>query len=223
MAAMPNRSYVVGLTGGIGTGKTRVTELLEKLGAEVVCADRIVHQIQSPGAEALEEIARVFGPEYIQPDGQLDRVKLGGLVFGDPDARKKLNDIIHPRVTRAMAARLEELRGEGVPVIVLDIPLLLEGRVAGRGTGAVLPFDEIVVVYADDETQLERIRDRDGLSREDAAARVRAQMPIEEKRELADTVIDNSGAWDETERQVRELYSRWATDDSTASPRESRD
>ena len=206
---MPKRTYVVGLTGGIGTGKSRVADLLERLGATVVCADRIVHQIQEAGSEALEEIARMFGPEYIQENGQLDRARLGSLVFTDPSARKKLNDIIHPRVTRAMAERLEELRAEGGAVVVLDIPLLLEGRVAGRGTGAVLPFDEIVVVYADDKTQLERVLARDGLTRDEALRRVRAQMPLEEKRKLADTVIENSGPWDQTERQVRALYERW--------------
>ncbi len=209
MAPMTKRTYVVGLTGGIGTGKSRVADLLEKLGAAVVCADRIVHEIQEAGTEALDEIARVFGPEYIQENGQLDRARLGSLVFTDPSARKKLNDIVHPRVTRAMAERLEELRTEGAPVVVLDIPLLLEGRVAGRGTGAVLPFDEIVVVYAEDETQVERVVARDGLSRAEVLDRVRAQMPLEEKRKLANTIIENSGSWDHTERQVRALYKRW--------------
>ncbi len=209
MAPMTKRTYVVGLTGGIGTGKSRVADLLEKLGAAVVCADRIVHQIQEAGSEALEEIARVFGPEYVQENGQLDRERLGSLVFTDPSARKKLNDIIHPRVTRAMAERLEELRAERVPVVVLDIPLLLEGRVAGRGTGAVLPFDEIVVVYANDETQVERVLARDGLTRDEVLDRVRAQMPLEEKRKLANTIIENSGSWDHTERQVRALDKRW--------------
>ena len=209
MAPMTKRTYVVGLTGGIGTGKSRVADLLEKLGAAVVCADRIVHEIQEAGSEALDEIARVFGPEYIQENGQLDRARLGSLVFTDPSARKKLNDIVHPRVTRAMAERLEGLRTEGAPVVVLDIPLLLEGRVAGRGTGAVLPFDEIVVVYADDETQVERVVARDGLSRAEVLDRVRAQMPLEEKRKLANTIIENSGSWDHTERQVRALYKRW--------------
>ncbi len=209
MAPMTKRTYVVGLTGGIGTGKSRVADLLEKLGAAVVCADRIVHQVQEAGSETLDEIARSFGPEYIQENGQLDRARLGSLVFTDPSARKKLNDIVHPRVTRAMAERLEELRAEGVPLVVLDIPLLLEGRVAGRGAGAVLPFDEIVLVYADDETQVERVLARDGLTHDEVLDRVRAQMPLEEKRRLADTVIENSGPWDQTERQVRALYKGW--------------
>ncbi len=206
---MPAATFVVGLTGGIATGKSRVADLLEDLGAQVVCADRIVREIQSPGSAALEEISEAFGEDCVLASGELDRVKLGDLVFRDPGARKKLNDIIHPRVTRMMAERLDEHRRSGAAVVVLDIPLLLEGRKAGRGTGAVLPFDEIVVVYADREVQIDRLRARDGLSREDALARIGAQMGIEEKREMADVVVDNRDRWEETERQVRELYGRW--------------
>jgi dephospho-CoA kinase len=203
------RTFVVGLTGGIATGKTRVAELLEELGAAVICADQIVRELQSAGGEALQEIARAFGRDYLLPSGELDREKLGALVFRSPDARAKLNGIVHPRVGRILWDRLEALRREGVAVAVLDIPLLLEGRKAGRGSGAVLPFDEIVLVYADEKAQVERIIERDGLATDDALARVRAQMPIDEKRAMADVVIDNSGAWEETEPQVRELYTRW--------------
>lgn len=206
---MPAATFVVGLTGGIATGKSRVAGLLEGLGARVVCADRIVREIQSPGSDALKEITQAFGEDCALPSGELDRGKLGNLVFRDPGARKKLNDIIHPRVTRMMAQQLDEHRLSGAAVVVLDIPLLLEGRKAGRGTGAVLRFDEIVVVYADEGVQLERLTARDGLSRDDALARIAAQMEIEEKREMADVVVDNRGSWEETERQVRELYSRW--------------
>jgi dephospho-CoA kinase len=218
MAGRAGRTYVVGLTGGIATGKSRVSALLEELGAAVLCADRIVREIQSRGSPALREIAEAFGPEYVLPTGELDREKLGSLVFQDPGARLQLNDIVHPRVTRIMAERLEEHRRAGSPLVVLDIPLLLEGRKSGKGTGAVLPFDEIVLVYADPETQVERVMARDGLSREAALARLRAQMPIEEKRAMADTVIDNSGPWEKTERRVRELYTRW----TSASPKRSR-
>lgn len=203
------RTWVVGLTGGIATGKSRVSELLEGLGVPVLCADRIVREIQAPGSSALREIEETFGPGFVRPSGELDRAKLGSVVFQDASARRKLNDIIHPRVTRAMQERLEGLRSRGAPVVVLDIPLLLEGRRAGRGTGAVIPFDEVVVVWAEPETQIERIMARDGLSEENARARVAAQMPIAEKRAMADTAIDNSGAWEETEKQVREHHARW--------------
>jgi dephospho-CoA kinase len=203
------RSRVIGLTGGIGTGKSRVLDLLRALGAAVECSDLIVREIQAPGGRALGAIAQTFGTEYLTADGALDRAKLGQLVFADPVARGKLGNIIHPLVYLELTERLKKHAQAGAPVIVLDIPLLLEGRRAGRGSGAGIPFDEVVVVYASEATQIARVMARDGLSRTDAEARVRAQMPIEEKRAMADTVIDNSGAWETTERAVRELWERW--------------
>jgi dephospho-CoA kinase len=202
---------IVGLTGGIGTGKSKVADLLRELGAGVACSDQIVRDIQKAGSEALAEIARRFGEEYILPSGELDRARLGDLIFNDPEARLALNGIIHPRVMRRLSEAIEEFRSEGRAVGVLDIPLLLEGRLAGKGSGAVLPFDLIVVVAASEEAQLERIMARDGLSREDARARIASQMPIEEKCKHADVVIDNSGPWEQTEKQVRELYAAWVS------------
>jgi dephospho-CoA kinase len=140
-------------------------------------------------------------------------------VFRDPDARGKLGNLIHPLVYRELARRLEAHRQREVQVVVLDIPLLLEGRQAGRGSGALLPFDLIVLVYADEETQLKRIMARDGLSHEDALARIRSQLPIEEKRALADVVIDNSGKWEATAQRVQECYEQWVrADGSIAAP-----
>jgi dephospho-CoA kinase len=200
---------VVGLTGGIGTGKTRVAELLRELGAAVECSDLIVRELQEPGGEILAAIREEFGPEVLLPSGELDRAKLGERVFGDDEARTRLGNLIHPAVYRELHRRMEEHRAAGVNVIVLDIPLLLEGKRSGRGSGAKLPFDVIAVVYASEETQLERVLARDGLTPDEARARVRSQVPIEEKREMADVVIDNSGAWESAEKQVRELYEAW--------------
>ena len=200
------RSLVVGLTGGIGTGKSRVTDLLHQLGAAVECSDVIVRELQAPGGQALEHIALAFGRDYLTPRGELDRAKLGALVFHDPSARRKLNDIIHPLVFAELRRRLEAHRKAGVPVIVLDIPLLHEGHRAGRGSGAALPFDLVVTVYARPETQLARVMARDKLGQEHALARIRSQMPIDEKRKLGDVVIENDGDWSETEAQVRALY-----------------
>jgi len=212
------RVRVVGLTGGIGTGKSRVAELLRQLGAAVECSDLIVRELQAPGGRALSAIAQTFGAEYIGPDGALDRAKLGALVFKDPEARVKLNLIIHPLVFAELTERLKKHAEAGAPVVVLDIPLLLEGRRAGRGSGAGIPFDEIVVVYASEPTQIERVMTRDGLSRSDAELRVRAQLSIEEKRAMADTVVDNSGAWESTARQVRELWARWLRESAASAP-----
>jgi dephospho-CoA kinase len=206
-------TLTVGLTGGIGTGKSRVAELLRELGAAVECSDQIVREIQSPGGAALAEIAATFGEEFLLPSGGLDRARLGALVFHNGEARKKLNDIIHPHVYRVLSERLQAHRRNGVPVVVLDIPLLLEGRKAGRGSGALLPFDLVLLVYADEKSQIDRITSRDGLSLKDATARVRSQMPIDEKRELADVVIDNSGDWEQTARSVRALFASWFSDD----------
>jgi dephospho-CoA kinase len=202
---------VVGLTGGIGTGKTRVADLLRELGAAVECSDLIVRELQAPGGEGLARIVEIFGEEYLLPSGELNREKLGELVFKSPEARRTLGPgIIHPLVYQQLSSRLAAHRQAGQPVIVLDIPLLLEGRKAGTGSGAGIPFDVVAVVYANEPTQVERVIARDGLDREAALARVRSQMPIEEKREMADALIDNSEAWDAAEKRVRELYADWA-------------
>lgn len=206
-------SLLVGLTGGIGTGKSRVAERLRELGVVVECADRIVREVQAPGSEALRRIAEEFGPEYLTPSGELDRARLGKFVFDHPERLAALNRIVHPLVMAEMNARIARHREHGVPVIVIDVPLLFEGRAAGRATVAGLAFDEVVLVYAKPQQQLERVMARDGLSREDALARIRSQMPIDEKRALADVVIDNSGSWEDTERAVDALQARWGSDE----------
>ena len=212
------KSLVVGLTGGIGTGKSKVSALLESLGAAVDCSDKIVRELQAPGGAGLRAIVEEFGPEYLTPSGELDRAKLGKRVFEDRDARVRLGLLIHPLVTAEHQRRLAAHRARGVPVIVADIPLLLEGRKTGTGTGAILPFDLIVVVYATEAQQLERIVARDKLSPEDARARIGSQLSIEEKRALADVVIDNSGSWEATEKQVREWYAAWVKRARSGSP-----
>ena len=212
-------SLLVGLTGGIGTGKSKVSALLEQLGAAVDCSDKIVRELQAPGGAGLRAILDAFGPEYLTPAGELDRAKLGKRVFEDKDARLRLNLLIHPLVTAEHQRRLAAHRARGVPVIVADIPLLLEGRKAGTGTGSILPFDLIAVVYATEAQQLERVVARDGLAPADARARIASQLSIEEKRAMADVVIDNSGPWEATEKQVRELYAAWASGARSAPPR----
>ena len=199
---------VIGLSGGIGTGKSSVARMFAKLGARVIDADAIVHELQAPGTPMLAEIAAAFGPEVIAADGSLDRARLGERVFRDPQARQRLGQIVHPGVGAEMRRRLEAARREGVPLVVLDIPLLFEGRRAGSGSAAQLGFDATVLVYAPEALQVERQLARDGYGRDEALRRVRSQLPIEEKRALADHVIDNSGSVADTERQVRELSAR---------------
>ncbi len=204
---------VVGLTGGIGTGKSTVARLLAALGAVVIDADRIVHELQAPGTPLLARIRDAFGPEILRSDGALDRERLGRLVFADAASRKRLNELVHPAVGAEMVRRLAAARAAGAALVVLDIPLLLEGRAAsradpGRAKTASDLVSEVIVVYAREDQQLERQLARDGATPEHALERIRAQLPIEEKRKLADHVIDNSGSLADTERQVRELYAK---------------
>ncbi len=199
---------VVGLSGGIATGKSAVARIFEELGAVLIDADAIVHELQAPGAPMLAEIAEAFGPELIGADGALDRARLGEIVFRDPEARRRLGQIVHPAVGAEMARRLAAARAAGARLVVLDIPLLFEGRKAGSGSAALLAFDATVLAYAPEALQIERQLAREGYGRDEALRRVRSQMPIEEKRALADFVIDNSESLAETERQVRELYAR---------------
>lgn len=202
---------VIGLTGGIATGKSTVARLFEKLGAVVIDADAIVHELQSPGAPMLAAIAEAFGAEMIRADGSLDRERLGRRVFADAEARTRLNAIVHPPVGVEMARRLAAAREAGTDLVLLDIPLLLEGRARRAGGGGASAGDlveAVIVVWAPEPLQVRRQVERDGASPEHARERIEAQLPIDEKRALADFVIDNSGSLAETERQVRELYAR---------------
>jgi len=199
---------VVGLTGGIGTGKSTVARLLAGLGAVVIDADAIVHELQAKGTPLLARIVEAFGPEMLRPDGALDRERLGKLVFADPAARQRLNALVHPAVGAEMLRRLEAARASGAKLVVLDVPLLLEGRTQGRRGGAADLASEVIVVYAREAQQIERQVSRDGATEAHAGERVRAQLSIEEKRKLADHVIDNSGSLADTERQVRALYTK---------------
>jgi dephospho-CoA kinase len=202
---------VVGLTGGIGTGKSTVARMLAGLGAVVIDADAIVHELQARGTPLLARIVEAFGPEMLRRDGALDRERLAKLVFSDPAARKRLNELVHPAVGAEMLRRLEAARAAGVALVVLDIPLLLEGRARaepGRVKTASDLVSEVIVVYAPESAQIERQVARDGATPAHAAERVRAQLSIEEKRKLADHVIDNAGSLADTERQVRALYAK---------------
>jgi dephospho-CoA kinase len=202
MCDAPGVSKIIGLSGGIGSGKSTVARELAALGATVIDADAIVHELQAPGAPLLEEIA---GRQLIRPDGSLDRAALGDLVFRDEAARKRLGEIVHPKVGAEVARRLAAARAAGAPLVVLDIPLLFEGRRAGTGSAAALRFDATVLVYASEETQIARQIARDGCTREEALRRIRAQLPLSEKRALADHVIENDGDVADTRRQLRAL------------------
>ena len=193
---------VLGLTGGIGSGKSMVARMFAQLGADVIDADQLAREVVEPGQPALEEIATAFGPDILLPDGRLNRSKLAGIIFADPDARARLNAITHPRIRERMAAKVAARRS-GSGVLLVDIPLLYE---SDRTTG----WEAVIVVWVDSKTQLRRLIERDGLSEHEARQRIAAQMPLDEKRARAELVIDNSGSRENTRRQVMAIYGRYA-------------
>jgi dephospho-CoA kinase len=193
---------ILGLTGGIGSGKSTVTRILAELGATTIDADAIVHEQQAPGQPMLREIAAAFGEDVIAEDGSLDREALGAIVFRDESARARLGTIVHPPVIAEMMRRAKAAVEAGDPLVVLDIPLLFEGRQSGRGSGAIMDFDRTLLVWVSRDVQIERTMARDDCDRAEAERRIAAQLPIDEKREMADHVIDNSGSLEETREQV---------------------
>jgi len=187
----------VGLTGGIGTGKSEVSRRLASYGAVVIDADAVAREVVAPGTPGLAEVVQAFGPEVLRSDGTLDRDRLGELVFADESLRMKLNAITHPRVGERMA-ELERQAG-GAPVIVHDVPLLAENHLAGS-------FDEVVVVDVPPRIQAERLARERGMSKDQAEARMGAQASREERLAVATIVVDNSGSLAELDREVGELW-----------------
>lgn len=197
---------VVGLTGGIGSGKSTVATLLAQLGAAIIDADRIVHELQGPGQPMLAELAAAFGDDIIDREGALDRKALGTIVFKDPDARLRLGKIVHPQVGIEMLRQVTVAREAGAPLAVADIPLLFEGRMAGRDTAAALGVEGVILAWVPVEIQIVRTVERDDCTHDEAVSRIRAQLPIDEKREMAEWVIDNSGDRAKTQQQVHDLF-----------------
>ena len=194
------RFLLVGLTGGIATGKSTVSAMFAHLGAKIVDADLLAREVVMPGQPAHAEIVKEFGPDVLQEDGSLDRKRLGAIVFVDAAKRKRLEAITHPAIfvrQQRILSVYEEEAYEGI--VIWDAALLIESSSAKR-------MDRVVVVVADPATELERLMARDGFSEEEARRRIASQMPLAEKVKLADHVIDNSGSRAETERRVREVY-----------------
>jgi len=199
---MSRRPLRIGLTGGIGSGKTLVARQLRDLGAAIVDADAIAREVVAPGGPAYKDVVRAFGPGVVRPDGTLDRKALAGRVFVDDSARKQLNALTHPPIRRRIAEEAARLAlAAGGDVIVLDIPLLLD-TTDGRDLG----LDGIIVVDADDDVRIARLVARDGFQEAEARRRLAAQVPLRDKVSRADWVINNNGSPDETREQVRTLW-----------------
>jgi dephospho-CoA kinase len=190
----------VGLTGGIAAGKSTVAGFLAEAGAVVIDADRLAHAAIAPGGGAYDEVVERFGRGVLGDDEWIDRAKLGALVFADAEARADLERIVHPHVMAGLRAHVEELRERGVDgVVVFDAALIVEA-------GAQDELDGLIVVRCSQETQIERLARRSGLSREEALARIEAQVPLQDKLAVADWIIDTETALEETRRQTRRLY-----------------
>ncbi len=196
---MSRRFLLVGLTGGIATGKSTVSKILRELGAVVLDADVLAREVVEPGQPALEAIVREFGPDVLTPEGRLDRKKVAAIVFTAPEKRKKLESFTHPAIRDRFLAHLAELEARGFDgLVVWDAPVMIEA-------GGHKAMDRLVVVITDAATQLARAVGRDG-DRADVERRIANQMPLPEKAALADHVIDNSGDRAATEARTREVY-----------------
>ncbi len=196
---------VIGLTGGIATGNSVVAKEFERLGATVICADDVSKMVVRSGSDCFSEVVEAFGNGIVQDDGELDRKKLGNIVFADKVKLKLLNSIVHPYVRKEIETKVEGLNSVSncKGIIILDIPLLFE-------SGDYYDYvDEVVVVYCDKKTQLERLMKRDGLNEEDALARINSQLSIDEKVKMAPVIINNMTTIEKTLIQVQDLYNNW--------------
>ncbi|MBX3246838.1 MAG: dephospho-CoA kinase [Myxococcales bacterium] len=189
----------VGLTGGIACGKSTVAALFADKGIPVVDADALAREVVAKGSPGLAEIVAAFGEDVLLPDGTLDRKRVGALVFADPEARRKLNAITHPRIAQAGAERLRALADHPAPYALYEAALIVEN-------GLTKAFAALVVVRVDEATQLARLVARDGTSEADARARIASQLPLAKKVEVADYVIDNDGSLEQTRAQVDEVH-----------------
>ncbi|MDC2841662.1 dephospho-CoA kinase [Limosilactobacillus mucosae] len=194
-------TLVIGLTGGIASGKSTISSILKAVGWPVIDADLIARQIVMPGSKGLEQIVNRFGPQMLNSDGTLDRKKLGKTVFDDPKKLSDLDKIEHPLIQEAIDSQLDEFKKQHLPVVVLDVPLLFE-------TGMDEECDLTVLAVVDQATQLKRLTKRDQISKMDAVKKISSQMSLKEKMQRADVIIDNNGTLEQTRSQVAELVDR---------------
>ncbi|MCA0171616.1 dephospho-CoA kinase [Bacillus sp. RAR_GA_16] len=192
----------IGLTGGIASGKSTVAEMIRRYNLPIVDADVMARKVVEPGEPALEKIFQLFGEDMKAEDGGLDRKKLGSVIFKDEEKRNVLNQVLHPAIRKGMLDQAAAYKKQGSTHVVFDIPLLFESQLTHM-------VDQTLLVYVDAKTQLSRLVNRDGSTEEEALDRIQSQMPIEEKKDLADEVIDNTGRREETEEQLNSILKKW--------------
>ena len=195
----------IGLTGGIASGKSTVSDMLRQLGAWIVDADKLARKVVEPGQPAWQDIVAIFGEGILLHDGHLNRKAVGDMIFGDERMRQQLEAITHPRIRQAASEQLKEAALRDLSIVVLDVPLLIE-------VGWTDMVDTIWVVYVNSQVQIERLMARDGLDREQAIARIASQMRLQDKLQYANVVIDNSNSLEETRQQVLAAWSDLAQD-----------
>jgi len=196
----PRKFLLIGLTGGIATGKSTVSALLRQLGCEVIDADLLAREVVEPGEPAWTTIVAEYGQDVVTAGGALDRKKLGAIVFADPERRRRLEAITHPAIRERFQARLDQLAVKGFTgIVVFDAAVMIE-------SGNYKNMDRLVVVVTDEPTQMARLQGRDGTDDADGRRKIASQMPLAEKAKLADYVIDNSGDRQATAAQVRRVF-----------------
>jgi len=195
-------TLIIGLTGSIGTGKSTIANRFKELNIPVVDADLIARQVVEPGEAAYEQIVETFGEEILQRDKTLDRKALGAIVFQDDTKRKKLNAIVHPAIRKEIIHQRDEYVDKGVQCVVVDIPLLYESNLIDY-------VDKVLVVYVDEEVQLQRVVSRDNSTEEEAKQRIASQIPVAEKAKQADEVIDNNGTVEQSFQQLDKVLIKW--------------
>ncbi|HEU5139602.1 MAG TPA: dephospho-CoA kinase [Bacillales bacterium] len=193
---------VIGLTGGIASGKSTVSRIIQDAGYALIDADVYAREVVEPGEEAYNKIIAHFGEGILHGDGTLDRKKLGAIIFNDEQERSVLNGIVHPAVREKMNDQKAAYRVEGRQAVVLDIPLLFESKLTGT-------VDRILLVDVNEDVQVNRLMERDGSTKEEALSRIRSQIPLAEKRPHADAIIDNNGTTLETKEQLLDLFKQW--------------
>ncbi|MED4688738.1 dephospho-CoA kinase [Peribacillus frigoritolerans] len=193
---------IIGITGGIASGKSTVSLYLQELGFTIIDADLASRAVVEPGEEAYHQVVKAFGEDILLTDGNIDRVKLGSIIFNDQEKRLLLNGIVHPAVRNWMRLKTEAALASGEETVFMDIPLLFESKLT-------FMVDKTLLIYVDEQVQLKRLMNRNGLSETEALARINSQMPLADKKALADAVIDNNGDINETKRQVKAILSEW--------------